>query len=137
MEKLRITLPFMEVVKIPPHRENIHIILDDPSQIIEVVASNPKQHQNISTVIPKGKVPPFYIIIENHDVVIHNCLIDIGATNNIMPLSIMEAFGMSCTKNFENRESIYAIDSRNVPTYGEIKYCFSWITATPHRKLCS
>jgi hypothetical protein len=101
LTKLRITLPFMEVVKIPQQRENILKILDEPSHRIEVVASNPKQHQNISTVRPKGKVPPFYITIENHDVVLHNCLIDTGATNNIMPLSVMEALGMSCTKYYE------------------------------------
>jgi hypothetical protein len=58
-------------------------------------------------------------------------MIDTGATNNIMPLSVMEALGMGCTKYYETRESIYAIDSRKVPTYGEIKYFYAWITF-PH-----
>jgi hypothetical protein len=48
-------------------------------------------------------------------------LVDSGATNNIIPLSVMEALGMGCTKYYENRESIYVIDLRKVPTYGKIK----------------
>jgi hypothetical protein len=111
---------------------NIGKILDEPSHRIEDVASNPKQHQNISTIRQKGKVPPFYITIENHGVVLHNCLLDIEATNNIMPLWVMEALGLSCTKYYETKESIYAIDSRKVLAYGEIKDFYVWITAFPH-----
>jgi hypothetical protein len=80
----------------------------------------------------RGKIPPFYISIENHDVVLHNCLVDTGATNNIMPLVVMESLGMNCTKYYETGESIYAIDSRKVPAYGEIKDFYSWITMAPH-----
>jgi hypothetical protein len=80
----------------------------------------------------RGKIPPFYISIENHDVALHNCLVDTGATNNIMPLEVMEALDMSCTKYYETCESIYAIDSRKVPAYGEVKDFYAWITMPPH-----
>jgi hypothetical protein len=132
LSKLRITLPFTEVVKIPQQRENILKLLDEPGGRIEVVIANPKQNQTISVVKLRGKVPPFYISIENHDVVLHNCLIDSRATNNIMPLEVMEALGMSCTKYYETGESIYAIDSRKVPAYGEIKDFYAWIIVAPH-----
>ena len=46
LSKLRITLPFTEVVKIPQQRENILKLLDEPNEIIEVVSVNPKQSQN-------------------------------------------------------------------------------------------
>jgi hypothetical protein len=48
----------------------------------------------------RGKIPPFYISIENHDVAVHNFLVDIE-TNNIMPLAVMEALGMSFIKYYE------------------------------------
>jgi hypothetical protein len=54
---------------------------------MEVVVISLKQIQNTSTIKLRGKIPPFYISIENHDVAIHNCLVDTGATNNIMPLA--------------------------------------------------
>ena len=59
-------------------------------------------------------------------------MIDTGDTNGIMPLSMMEALEMGCTKYYETIESIYAIDSRQVPTYGELKYLYAWITISPH-----
>jgi hypothetical protein len=130
--KLRITLPFTEVVKIPQQRENILRLLDDPSGKMEVVVISLKQIQNKSTVKLRGKIPPFYISIENHDVALRNFLVDIGATNNIMPLGVMEELGMKCTKYYETGESIYVIDSRQVPAYGEIKDYYAWITTAPH-----
>jgi hypothetical protein len=84
-------------------------LLDEPAGRIEAVIANPKQIQNTSVVKLRGKVPPFYISIENHDVALHNCLVDTGATNNIMPLEVMEALGMSCTRYYETGESIYAL----------------------------
>jgi predicted aspartyl protease len=106
--------------------------LDDPSGKMEVVVTSPKQIQNKSILKLRGKISPFYILIENHDVVLHYCLVDTGATNNIMPLAVMEALGMNCTKYYETSESIYAIDSRQVLDYGEIKDFYTWITTTPH-----
>jgi hypothetical protein len=41
--KLRITLPFTKVVKIPPKRQNILRLLDDPSEKSEVVVTSLKQ----------------------------------------------------------------------------------------------
>ena len=49
-----------------------------------------------------------------------------------MSLAVMEALDMSCTKYDETDERIYGIDSRKVPTYGEIKDFYAWITKTPH-----
>jgi hypothetical protein len=49
-----------------------------------------------------------------------------------MLLVVMEALGMSCTKYYETSERIYAIDSRKVPAYEEIKDFYAWITTTPH-----
>jgi hypothetical protein len=105
-------MPFIEVVNIPQQRENILKLLDEPAGRIEAVVTSPKQSQNTSAIKLRGKVPPFYISIENHDVSLHNCLVDTGATNNIMPLEVMEALGMSCTRYYETGEIIYVIDSR-------------------------
>jgi len=54
------------------------------------------------------------------------------ATNNIMPLSVMESLGLECTKYYEFRENIYAIDSRKVLSYAEIKDICPWIRLETH-----
>jgi hypothetical protein len=43
LSKIRITLPFTEVVKIPQQRENILRLLDDPFEKEEVVVTSLKQ----------------------------------------------------------------------------------------------
>jgi hypothetical protein len=59
-------------------------------------------------------------------------MVDSGATENIMPLSVMEDLGMECNKYYEIGEIIYSIESRKVQACREIKYLCAWISATPH-----
>ena len=35
--------------------------------------------------------PPFYIILTIHDQILHNAMLDSGASHNLMPKEIMEA----------------------------------------------
>jgi hypothetical protein len=76
LSKLRVTFPFTEVVKIPQQRQNILKLLDNPSERDEVVVTSPKQSQSLTISKLRGKIPPFYISIENHDVALDNCLVD-------------------------------------------------------------
>jgi hypothetical protein len=107
-------------------------LLDDPFERVEAIITSPKQSQSPSTTKMRGKILSFYISIENHDVTLHNCLVDTGVKNSIIPLIVMEALGMSCTKYYETGERIYAIDSRKVSAYGEIKQFYAWITTPSH-----
>jgi hypothetical protein len=62
LSKLRITFPFMEVVKIPQQRKNILKFFDEPIHRMEVTASGSRQQpSNLNRM--KGKVPPFYLSI--------------------------------------------------------------------------
>ena len=49
---------------------------------------------------------------------IHNCLLDLGASHNLMPKVVMEALGLSITKPYHD---LYAFDSRAVKCLGVIK----------------
>ena len=49
---------------------------------------------------------------------IHNCLLDSGASHNLMPKAVMEALGLSITKPYHD---LYAFDSRAVKCLGVIK----------------
>ena len=49
---------------------------------------------------------------------IHNCLLDYGASHNLMPKEVMEALGLSITKPYHD---LYAFDSRAVKCLGVIK----------------
>ena len=43
-------------------------------------------------------VPPFYITLNIHEKLLHNCLLDSGASHNLMPKSVMEELGLDVTK---------------------------------------
>lgn len=123
LNELQITFPFLEVVKIPQKRENILKYLENKDVIdkrVEAIVIGLNKYAFLLLWIEE-KVPPFYIYLETSKFVLHNCLIDGGATNNIMQLYIMLAIGLDYTKYYQTWEIICSTDSRKVPSYGEIK----------------
>jgi hypothetical protein len=62
--------------------------------------------------------PPFYTSMNIHDKVLHNCLMDSGASHNLMPKTIMEELRMEVTKAYHD---LYSFDSRRVQCLGVIK----------------
>jgi hypothetical protein len=63
--------------------------------------------------------PPFYTSLNIHDKVLHNCLMDSGASHNIMPKIVMEELRLEITKSYHD---LYSFDSRRVQCLGVIKY---------------
>jgi hypothetical protein len=55
--------------------------------------------------------PPFYTSLNIHDKVLHNYLMDLGASHNLMPKIIMEELGLEVTKTYHD---LYSFDSIKV-----------------------
>ena len=64
-------------------------------------------------------VPPFYISLLLHDFTRHNCMLDSGASHNLMPLSVMKELNLYITKPYRDLYSFY---SKRVKCVGFIKY---------------
>jgi ribonuclease HI len=62
--------------------------------------------------------PPFYTSLNIHDKVLHNCLLDSGASHNLMPKSVMDELGLEITKTYHD---LYSFKSRKVKCLGVIK----------------
>ena len=62
--------------------------------------------------------PPLYTSLNIHDKVMHNCLMDSGASHNLMPKIVMEELGLEITKSYHD---FYSFDSRKVQCLGVIK----------------
>jgi hypothetical protein len=62
--------------------------------------------------------PPFYTSLNIHDKVLHNCLMDSGASHNFMPKVVMEELGLEVTRAYHD---LYSFDSRRVQCLGVIK----------------
>jgi hypothetical protein len=64
-------------------------------------------------------VAPFYITLTMHDHLLHNCMLDSGASHNVMPRAIMDRLGLKITRPYED---LYSFDSRKVKCVCMIKY---------------
>jgi hypothetical protein len=53
--------------------------------------------------------PHFYTALNVHDKILHNCLMDSGASHNLIPKSIMDEMGLDITKEYHD---LYYFDSR-------------------------
>jgi hypothetical protein len=62
--------------------------------------------------------PPFYTSLNIHDKVLHNFLMDLGASHNLMPNIVMEEISLEIKKSYHN---LYSFDSRKVKFLGVIK----------------
>jgi hypothetical protein len=62
--------------------------------------------------------PPFYTSLNIHDKIMHNCLMDSGASHNLMPKTIMDELGLEITKTYHD---LYSFESRKVKFLGVIK----------------
>ena len=65
-----------------------------------------------------SEVPLFYISLKIHDFILHNAMLDSGASHNLMPVAIMDRLGLDITIPYHD---LYSFDSRRVKCLGLIK----------------
>ena len=69
-----------------------------------------------------ASTPPFYVSLVIHDLrpdSWHNCMLDSGASHNLLPLSVMEQLGLQITRPYKD---LYSFDSKIFKCLGMIKY---------------
>ena len=65
-----------------------------------------------------GAVPPFYISLTIYDQILHNVMLDSGASHNLMPKAIMETPNLEITRPYKY---LFSFDSSKVKCLGLIK----------------
>ena len=68
--------------------------------------------------IVEEDVPPFYVTLKIHDLLLHNTMIDSGASYNLMPKEVMDNLGLDITRPYKD---LFSFDSRKVRCLGLIK----------------
>jgi hypothetical protein len=63
----------------------------------------------------RDTITPFYITLNVHDRLLHNCMLDFGASHNVMPKSIMDRLGLDITRPYGYP---YSFNSRRVKCMG-------------------
>jgi hypothetical protein len=68
-----------------------------------------------------GVVAPFYISLNIHDLILHNSMLDLGASHNLMTKAMMEKLGLKVTRPYKD---LHSLDSSKVKCIGLIKDLF-------------
>jgi len=78
--------------------------------------------------------PSFYVSLIIHDKILHNFLLDIGASHNLMPKAVMDELGLDITKSYHD---LFSFDSRKVKCLGLIKYLAITLSQLPMKSMIS
>ena len=79
----------------------------------------------------KDSCPPFYISLKIHDKILHNCLLDSGASHNPMPKAMMDEISLSITKPYHD---LFSFDSRKLKCLGLNQILFYKLNSATFKK---
>ena len=91
LKKIKANVPLFEMCKVPQQKEKLLKALET-SEEERPTDNQPLDEEEIGEASTGGKSktkqPPFLLTFEifNHNV--HNCLVDLGASINVMPISV-------------------------------------------------
>jgi hypothetical protein len=67
------------------HSDTVNLIVDQPELLFG---------PEVDGETDNGVVAPFYIRLNIHDLILHNAMLDLGASHNLMPKKVMEKLGL-------------------------------------------
>jgi hypothetical protein len=120
INKIKIPIPLVKLAKNPIYKKQIAkmiIFLEEESQadVISLEDDKPNIVFGPHFEGAKDTVAPFYIMLTLFDQLTHNCMLDSGASHNVIPKSIMDKLGLKIT--MPSRD-LYSFDSRKVKCIG-------------------
>jgi hypothetical protein len=123
IQKIRILVPLSELIKHEVFKKCLFEIVQYEASCLPTESINLQDERPAVILGPmvedrNDSSPPFYTSLNIHDKVLHNCLMDSGASQNLMPKTVMEELGLEVTKAYHN---LYSFDSRKVQCIGVIK----------------
>jgi hypothetical protein len=103
INKIKIHVPLVELMKNESFKKSILKVLQPPASIISSDTINLEDENPSITVGPhiediSDASPPFYISLNIHEKILHNFLMDSGASHNVMPKVVMDELGIDITK---------------------------------------
>lgn len=119
---MKISLPLIELIENDSYKsqitetrnidegENSVNLNDDQPELIFGPEVNGKHEQS--------GVPPFYISLTIHDQILHNAMLDSGASHNLMPKAIMETMDLDISIPYKD---CFSFDSSKLKCLGLIK----------------
>jgi hypothetical protein len=119
LAKVKIPIPLSELMKKDAyHSQVIKVLTIEPDigmKALTVGSTNHSYTLNLIDDQPEilfrpevdgrddnGDVAPFYIILNIHDLIFHNAMLDLGAFESLMPKAMMEKLGLEVTRPYKD-----------------------------------
>ena len=122
MIKIKVPIPLLELLKISAYKDSFLKILQPTlldSDSINLQEENPTIYLgSLVQEVNDDSPAPFYLSLNIHDKLLHNCLLDSGASHNLMPKKVMDELGLQITKEYHD---LFTFDSSRVHCIGLIK----------------
>jgi hypothetical protein len=123
IQKIRIPVPLTELIKHGEFKRRFSDLMKSEASSPSTDCINLQDERPAVILGPMvedrdDSSPPFYTSLNIHDKVLHNCLMDSGASHNLMPKAVMEELGLEVTRAYHD---LYSFDSRRVQCLGVIK----------------
>ena len=103
LEKVKIPVPLAKLLKHPSYQAQVSQFML-PQGVTSIPDSLNLQEERPMVVFGpnveemESSTPPFYVFLVIHDLLLHNCMLDSGASHNLLPLSVMEQLGLQITR---------------------------------------
>jgi len=130
-------VPLIELVKSEVFRKPILDSLEQKASSASTIYVNFQDDKPVVVHSPMTKPadnssPSFYVSLTIHDKTLHNCLLDTGASHNLMPKVFMEELGLDITRPYHD---LFSFDSRKVKCLGLLKDLAVTLTQLPMKSM--
>jgi hypothetical protein len=123
LSKINIPIPLVKLDKIPSYHKKFDKFMQGNG------STSPPDTLNVQDEFPtivlgphiddkEEFVEPLYVTLNIHDKMLHNCMLNYGASHNLMTKIVMEKLGLEITWPYHH---LYSFDARKVKCYGMIK----------------
>ena len=122
LEKLKIHIPLIELMNKTAYRSQVikALSIGENVDTVNVLDDQPELlfGPEVDDKLQEGYIPPFYVSLTIHDKILHNAMLDSGASHNLMPKVIMEKLGLDITRRYKD---LHSFDSSQFKCIGLIK----------------
>jgi ribonuclease HI len=104
--------------------KNVHSVNNSDRVAVENASKKPQE----TTLSTRKNVPPFLLTFEIFNKNVHNCMVDSGASSNVMPWSVCQKINVEVEPSSLR---IIQLDRNNVKVMGELKNVVIRLSSNP------
>ena len=117
----KVSIPVTELLKVPSQRANLLSAIE-VTQREEKPNDEPQDEEivlkSMNCYVGNEGHLPFYVSLIVNDHLLHNCMLDSGASSNVMTKRVMEQLNLKVSRPYHN---ICSMDSKRIEVCGIIK----------------